>query len=112
MEKELQNFANELEQSLGQRTKQLEGTLSELSERCLNKAGDNADKFVNCMYESTKKFEKEQKKFDFKQGFYQVKFMECVQKSGSDIEGVKRCKQITIENLSNGLDELIRNIRK
>jgi len=64
-----------------------------IEKNCLGSAKADADRFVDCMMDSTKKIEKQQQKFEFKMAFLQTKVYECFQKQSQETKDYEPCKQ-------------------
>ena len=111
LDREFRNFSTELQQNLAEQGTQVQETLIGLQEKCYTYAGNNGDKFVSCMYDTTKRLEKEQRKLELKTAFYQAKLGECFEANKDNADGIKKCKQTTIENLKKSFIDFANNVK-
>jgi hypothetical protein len=100
-ESELQNFIPEIEQSLGNKDRTLMELLGGMEQNCFSQAGDDMDRFVKCMSSSMKKINKEDKKFEFRMAFFQMKTSECFKNNYGNADGLNKCKTQAKQNLDN-----------
>ncbi|KRX03185.1 hypothetical protein PPERSA_07013 [Pseudocohnilembus persalinus] len=112
MDKEVQDFSREIEQIMKNGDQQIYQELAKKEKSCLDYAKDNVDRFVNCMSDSTKKIEKEEKKFEYRMAFLQHNLYTCFQKAQQNSSSKEPCKQQARDNIQRYLDELVQSLRR
>lgn len=112
LEKELQSFAYELQNTFEQYGPQIQQTLGGLHDKCFVSAGSNSDKYASCMREATKRLLKEQSRLELKNTFFQMKLGECLTANGADSEKGKKCKQDAVNNMKSSFKDFFDAISK
>lgn len=106
-----QIFSQELQNSLRIQADGIQKAIVGMEQRCYNRARDNDETFVDCMYDASSKLEREQRDLELRTAFFQAKYSECIENSNQSTDSIKKCQNDASANLQRAFTLFIDNIQ-
>eukprot|EP00825_Cyclidium_porcatum_P041542 TRINITY_DN5476_c0_g1_i2.p3 TRINITY_DN5476_c0_g1~~TRINITY_DN5476_c0_g1_i2.p3 ORF type:complete len:117 (-),score=23.77 TRINITY_DN5476_c0_g1_i2:121-471(-) len=111
-EENLQSFSKELQQQYSDIEPKVQAALGNMEKTCLENSKNNCDRFVECMLDSSKRIEKEFKKFELKLAFQQHLTQQCFQKAYQSKQSYNQCKQEAKDRVNQYIDNFLFQLKK
>ena len=106
-----QIFSQELQNSLRIQGDEIQKAIVGMEKRCYNRARDNDETFVDCMYDASSKLEREQRDLELRTAFFQAQYSECIENSHQSAESVRKCQNDVSANLQRAFTTFIDNLQ-
>ena len=110
-EREMQGFAEDIQKSVAGKDQEILSQLARGENECFTSARDDSEKFVKCMSDQMKKFEKEERKFEFRMAFFQAKTAECFKNSNGNPQEIQKCRDTAKSNLEKYFSDFVNSLR-
>ena len=111
IQKEIFNLSKELQEELSIKGQQVAKRLINVERTCFGKAGNDSEVFVDCMYDVSTTIDKEQRKLELRNAFFQAEAAECLLNGDGSQESIRKCKINALSNMQLAFDTFMENIK-
>ena len=111
IQREIEKFSNEIGGVLGKMEANINISLEENERKCIDTAGDNSDRYVDCMNKTMKRIGKEQARFQHRSSFTLYKLRDCLTKQAAGAKDYEVCKSEGLKKISSYFEEMVRSIK-
>lgn len=112
---ETKRFAEELDQALPAKMRQIENVSIKIEEKCYQDHSDNIEKFAQCMSIFKQHFDQQNRSLEYQLSYAFNKYNECIQSVKSDEidkQAIIKCKEKAKETLDAYFNKFILDLSK